>query len=250
LCAHTSFMRGLCVLLCLVPPAGALEELYADGNPHREELASTCCPAQALPPDHLLVDAPFLARQLDTFVAMKIRRHLGQPVPVFSFRQPSRLSHLALPFDLALVDDQMDPRGIVEVPSSPAVAADSWFPDYAWSHYIVCTASSGIPPVHLGWRFTRKPGATGRGPASFVALIVRAVADEEPLHARSTMSATATAVAVAVDGPAEVASAEAEDPVAFEPAPPLKVGTEAPAWMVTMVAALTSRVHQRTSVLR
>ena len=42
----------------------------------------------------------------------------------------------------------------------------------AWDHWIVCQGTEASAPKHLGWRFTRKPGASGAGPHTFVALIV------------------------------------------------------------------------------
>ena len=131
-----------------------------------------------------------------------------------------------LPFDLALVNE-INPSGIVEVPAPPAESADSWFPDYAWSHYVLCTASGGSP-THLGWRFSRKAGALGAGPESFVALIVRASDREaEPAAAGRANVPLSAGVAEKSD---EAAAALEE----------LVVGEPAPGWMVAMLAAVTA----------
>ena len=163
-----------------------------------------------LPPPTALA----LQRQADTFDAVQMRTHLGHPVPVFSFRQPERLSHAKLPFSLALSAD-VDPTGLVEIAAEPSEAADSWFPDYSWSHYVLCEQAEGRSQ-HLGWRFDRKPHAATAGPPSFVALIVRSDADK------------------AREGAGAAAEREAEA---------LMVGIEAPAWLAAMAAALSARAR-------
>lgn len=231
--------RLLLALALGAKQTAALEEaaLHAEGNPHDASSAASCCPAQALPPATLLVEAALLTRQSDTFVRVRSRKHHGVPVEVFTFRQPARLSPRVLPFDLALVAD-VDPAGIVEVPAPPADAADSWFPDYSWSHFVVCASAGGEAAKHLGWRFSRKPGAAGFGPASFVALIVRSEGSEvEPTAALGAREPLAAAVAVSDDAPfdAEPSDAETAEPM------PLPVGMDAPAWMLKMVVAITAR---------
>ena len=196
------------VLGLLFAVAGLLE---APGNPHTDE-ATACCPAQAIPPDTVLPSALALRRQADTFVSTRRAKHIDREVDVFTFRQPRRLSERMLPFELALVSG-IDPSGIVELAADPDDSKDSWFPDYAWSHFIVCTSDAN--PKHLGWRFTKR-SAGGAGPSSFVALIVRA-------HEQNA--------AQGVGGNAE----ELRQGV------PLAVGADAPGWMVAMLAAVTAR---------
>jgi len=212
----------------------ALDVVHAEGNPHGgSTTASSCCPAQALPPETLLSEAALLGRQADTFVRMHTRRHLGHDVNVFSFKQPSRLSDRELPFDLALVST-IDATGIVEVPTPTPQASDSWFPDYAWSHYVVCT-TAGDGAKHLGWRFDRKPGALGLGPASFVALIVRSESSEaEPAGSVASHEPLAVAAAVGSDD-------TEEDVAALVVPQPLPVGLDAPGWLLKMVVAVTAR---------
>lgn len=211
--------------LLLLAPSLALDGVLHVENPHAVDVTA-CCPAQSLPPDTLLepTAAVMLKRQADTFVDVKTRKHLGAPVTVFNFRQSVRLTDAPLPFDLALVTS-IDPSGIVEVPAPSEAAEDSWFPDYAWSHFVVCT--HGEKASHLGWRFTRKqPGA---GPESFVALIVRA--DEKPEAQAEAEPAMRVPVSVAV---ADVEAAEA-------PGVELPIGMPAPGWMSALVAAVTAR---------
>ena len=240
----------LLLLLSHAEPSAAIEALIADGNPHDNAapMTATCCPAQALPPTALLADAALLRLQTDTFVGKRTRRHYGHPVEVFTFKQPQRLSSRELGFDLALVDAAgVDPTGTVEVPALPAEAADSWFPDYAWSHYVVCVAAGGDAPKHLGWRFSRKGSATGFGPESFVAMIVRAEREEEKL-AGAVQDSEPLSVAVAVSSGGAYdehavhnadALAEVEDKV--ETMVPLPVGIDAPGWLVKMMVAITAR---------
>ena len=240
-------LRALCVVLSLlVRSTVALEVLLADGNPHSDGAGTTasCCPAQALPPQRMLgAEAALLSLQYDTFVRRRSRSHLGHPVEVFTFKQPARLSHLELGFDLALVDE-MDPVGILEIAAQPAEAADSWFPDYAWSHYVICAASPNVPR-HLGWRFTRKPLATGAGPDTFVALIVR-TEDSVAEPALAALRAEPLAVSEAIPKPTDGADEHVVHEASLKAAT-LLVGVDAPAWMVTMFAAITARSSAQRS---
>jgi hypothetical protein len=219
---HIMLRAGL--LVFAVVPAAALDVLVAEGNPHQktcsdgEDGAQACmsCPAQSLPPD-LFLPAPLalaLNRQADTFLRVDEHKHAGVPVPVFHFKQPSRLSHLELPFGMALVSG-VDERGLTELAVPPADASDSWFPDYAWSSVLVCAhgAESGL---HLGWRYVRKPNAQGTGPTEFVALIVR---------------------------PDKSAEAEADGRAKVGVGQELAVGIEAPSWMLAM--AMATRVRSK-----
>ena len=212
----------------------ALEALTVDGNPHDAPRAA-CCPAQRLPPETLLPPpiAASLSVQADTFVKVRSRKHLDIPVEVFTFRQPARLSDLTLPFDLALVSG-VDPSGLVEVPTPSASAADSWFPDYSWTHYVVCLGGTDETArhQHLGWRFTKKQGHESRpGPETFVALIVTG-REEAEAEAEAAGRVRVRVADAQRDG------GEADE----EPLTSLPVGVEAPGWMAAMVAAVTARV--------
>ena len=209
------------VLAFLLPLACALDLLVAEGNPHQQQqcedgathACTTSCPAQALPP-HLFLLGPValgLKRQADTFLRVDSHSHAGMPVNVFHFKQPARLSHLELPFGIALVSG-VDERGLMSFAAPPSDAADSWFPDYSWTHVLMCShgEESGL---HLGWRFVRKPGASGAGPSEFIALIVRPDKASEPEGGRARRGAGQE----------------------------LAVGIEAPAWMLAM--AMATRVR-------
>lgn len=227
----------------------ALDALVVDGNPHAAQ-PTACCPAQALPSEMLLQLPIPLKMQADTFVRQRQLKHLDKPVDVYTFRQPARLSHKQLPFDLALAS-AVDPTGIVEVPAPPEQAKDSWFEEYAWTHFVVCTAAAtdgGASAVHLGWRFTRKPGASSASAPvdSFVALIVRAE-KQQPAKAAAIVTRNGEAIAAAVlrrDGVAHEVTTDVLDEAAEDDVPvpeTLSVGVEAPGWMVAMLAAVTAR---------
>ena len=94
----------------------------------------------------------------------------------------------------------------------PSDAADSWFPDYSWAHVLMCSHGEE-GGLHLGWRFVRKPGASGAGPSEFIALIVRPDKASEPEGGRARRGAGQE----------------------------LAVGIEAPAWMLAM--AMATRVR-------
>ena len=174
---------------------------------------TSSCPAQALPP-HLFLLGPValgLKRQADTFLRVDSHSHAGVPVNIFHFKQPARLSHLELPFGIALVSG-VDERGLMSFAAPPADAADSWFPDYSWAHVLMCSHGEE-GGLHLGWRFVRKPGASGAGPSEFIALIVRPDKASEPEGGRARRGAGQE----------------------------LAVGIEAPAWMLAM--AMATRVR-------
>ena len=218
---RTMLLRKVAVLTFLLPLASALDVLVAEGNPHHQQCdgashCTTSCPAQALPP-HLFLLAPValgLKRQADTFLRVDAHSHAGVPVSIFHFKQPARLSHLELPFGIALVSG-VDERGLMSFAAPPSDAADSWFPDYSWTHVLMCSHGED-GGLHLGWRFVRKPGASWAGPLEFIALIVRPDKSSELED-----------------------SSRARRGVGQE----LEVGIEAPAWMLAM--AMATRVRSK-----
>lgn len=218
---RTMLLRKVAVLTFLLPLASALDVLVAEGNPHHQQCdgashCTTSCPAQALPP-HLFLLAPValgLKRQADTFLRVDAHSHAGVPVSIFHFKQPARLSHLELPFGIALVSG-VDERGLMSFAAPPSDAADSWFPDYSWTHVLMCSHGED-GGLHLGWRFVRKPGASWAGPLEFIALIVRPDKSSELED-----------------------SSRARRGVGQE----LAVGIEAPAWMLAM--AMATRVRSK-----
>ena len=100
---------------------------------------------------------------------------------------------------------------------------------------------------HLGWRFTRKPGAVGPGPETFVALIVahRAKEAEAPVAERVRVPLAAVATLREDD---ELQLVEDADSAA-EKLGPLSVGVEAPGWLTAMIAAVTARAAPSSSRL-
>lgn len=240
-------------LLCGLPLLAALmdETILADGNPHMQHPDRTvCCPAQALPPSLLLPSSTMLSRQADTFVKLEWRKHLGVPTPVFHFKQPARLSPHELPFSLVLASD-INPSGIFEIPVPDAnEAADSWFPDYSWSHWVVCSQPNGRA-MHLGWKFTRKAtasGSTAASPLSFIAMIVRTNDRDRTVAAAAAVEALAEGTAVVLPtGASEAPEGELTVKLEVEPNGEMEVqlesvplGVEAPGWLAAMVAAVTA----------
>jgi hypothetical protein len=146
-------MRGVLLLLALgVGHALVDEAVLAEGNPHmhahQKQPSPASCPAQALVPQTFLADALLLRKQEDTFLHAEQRTHLGEPVSVLHFKQPGRLSNLEFPFALVLLAD-INPAGIVEVPTPANEAKDSWFPDFSWNHWVVCSQPVGPQPARL-----------------------------------------------------------------------------------------------------
>ena len=217
-------------LLLLLPVVASIDTdvLVAEGNPHQATCAEdgtsgpacTSCPAQALPPDLFLPQPVALAleTQADTFQRVVMARHGGVPVPIFHFKQPSRLSEAELPFGIALMTG-VDERGLTQLAVPQHDADDSWFEGYSWTHVLLCSSPAEQGGgLHLGWRYVRKPGVpAGLGrPKEFVALIVRPDKSSEP-----------------------EATGRAKLPTAEE----LMVGIEAPAWM--MALAMATRVRSK-----
>jgi len=190
------------------------DTVFATGNLYQDrptcnagaESACGCqCSAQHIDPLALFHEVP--AVQKDTFEGVVTKSHLGVQVPVYHFRQPSRLSHLELPFKLVLLRNLGAASGVVEVPVDMKQAVDSWFPDYYWGYLLICTECS--TPVHLGWKFVPKHKADSS--TSFYALIVDYTDDRK--------QRVATHMGVMVDVVEE-----------------LRIGVTAPSWMVAMLA--------------
>ena len=230
----TPHLAVLLIISAATVVKGLTEGIVAEGNPYDASAQPACCPAQAMPPHAFLMDELALSRQEDTFVHVRQRKHLGKAVHVFTFKQPHRLSEQELPFDLVLVRGEIPSEGIVEIPAPAPESSDSWFPDYTWSHFVIC--STGDRPHHLGWRFSRKASARGAGPDSFVALIVRPIQKEVEVEVQGSLP-----LQVPVSGRVSVTNEEDASPSV------LPIGVEAPAWMLKMLAALSARAaHSRT----
>merc|ERR1719313_2982202 len=90
--------------------------------------------------------------QSDTIQSITRKIYLGVPVPLYRFRQSSRLTSKPLPFQIVLVN-RLDQSGVLTIPVPMTQAADSWFPEYYWS-IVVCESCGTMK--HLGWKFTHK----------------------------------------------------------------------------------------------
>jgi len=208
------------VLLCvgtLFQSTLALQKssIVVTGNPHISSLGkkqqfqeetkcdpsqSSCGPSNTAISPHEIITTAMVT-QADTLQRIVTVKYMGVPVPIHLFKQPSRLSHAELPFKLALVRGSTpQSRGMVELAVPVHQSMDSWFPGYRWS-VLVCQRCDDV--VHMGWQFTSETD-------SFTALIVDFVLDEDEKVAAPSL----------LDG--------------------FKVGTSAPAWIVSLLALSAS----------
>lgn len=157
---------AVCMLLVVMSPLMVeslqLEAVIPISNPHIPK--SGVCSAQTIDPTQIIA-AP-MATQTDTFLGLHTVKIMGIPVPLYRFKQPSRLSELELPFKLLLLRHvPMDSLTLLQVPR--LLAEDSWFPGYRWS-VAVCESCGGKgDSIHIGWQFTHINGGD-----TFFALIV------------------------------------------------------------------------------
>mmetsp|Transcript_3688 Transcript_3688/g.8068 ORF Transcript_3688/g.8068 Transcript_3688/m.8068 type:complete len:229 (+) Transcript_3688:130-816(+) len=165
--------------------------------------SSSCEPSLLLSP-HRIIRTPMVT-QPDTLVEITHKKVLSVPVPVYHFRQPSRISDLELPFRLVLVSDiDAAPHLLREIPVPHSVAVDSWFPGYVWSPVVYSGCSDdGNGPVHVGWKFTNPTSGE-----FFYALIIDAKDDEKSGVRFGLVGALGEMIAV---------------------------GTQAPSWMMDML---------------
>lgn len=153
-------------------------EIEVIPNPYDQSEATKTCSTNAqleglLEPAHLLTQ-PILT-QGDTFVSIEFARVLTVPVPVYSMKQPWRISPAELEFQLVLVTkvSATADASLETVPVDPDAAADSWFPGYTWEPVIMTCGDESSPGYqHVGWKFTAMEGNTGAMP-SFYALMVQ-----------------------------------------------------------------------------
>eukprot|EP00285_Hemiselmis_virescens_P014464 CAMPEP_0173391954 /NCGR_PEP_ID=MMETSP1356-20130122/18680_1 /TAXON_ID=77927 ORGANISM="Hemiselmis virescens, Strain PCC157" /NCGR_SAMPLE_ID=MMETSP1356 /ASSEMBLY_ACC=CAM_ASM_000847 /LENGTH=217 /DNA_ID=CAMNT_0014349661 /DNA_START=12 /DNA_END=662 /DNA_ORIENTATION=+ len=124
-------------------------------------LSSSCGALGVLDVTQVL-SAPVLT-QPDTLLGIVRKKYMGVEVPIYHFRQSSRLNPKQLPFQIVRVRT-IDTTGATIIPVDPVSAADSWFTGYSWD-VVVCEQCDGWR--HLGWHF--RSNATGE---SFFALIV------------------------------------------------------------------------------
>ena len=107
-------MRGLLLTACIVAACSAESSVQVTGNPHMSPTksgpsTSMQCSASSTGGsafDHLInpaliVTTP-LATQPDTFRAMTVKKIMNVPAPIYTFKQPARLSSLELPFKVQI----------------------------------------------------------------------------------------------------------------------------------------------------
>ena len=102
---------------------------------------------------------------------MKKLESLPLPVPLYHFKQPSRLNPRQLPFKLLRMKS-LDQEGLLHVDVSESQARDSWFIGHTWQ-IVMCERCNGWK--HIGWKFTP---TTGGEIEAFYAVIVSAGKDE------------------------------------------------------------------------
>jgi len=149
--------------------AGLADVVVVTGNPYhaKNNEAPQCTESLTrcsidLNPVHVLRDP--IEVQSDTFLRLVTRKHLGVPVPVYSFHQPGRLNPAQLSFKVVRVDPALTASlDVIEI--AHPQGQDSWFPTHTWSTLFCQSCESGI---HLGWRYTSKLGDG----SAFDALIV------------------------------------------------------------------------------
>jgi len=192
---------------CLFFSAAEESEVQAISNPHCSDASekNPTCLDQGyghhlfLSPHRIIVTPK--ATQSDTLIGITTKKILTVPVPIYHFHQPARLSEVQLPFQLVLISDIDDRRGLHEIATPPAQSADSWFPGYHWLPIVYVSCEH---PQHVGWKFTSP--TTGD---FFYALIVATSEKDKETAARVGIGAIGEAVA-------EV----------------LHIGTRAPLWMI------------------
>merc|ERR1711907_102459 len=200
------------LLVCLLVMAGASSAsaeatVFATGNPHittdsgASTSSRTCGAACVLPliNEQDVIRQPMTVQQDTHLRTIHVKTHGGNSaLPLYLFKQSPRLSARPLPFKLVLTHST-GVANALEVPVPAAQAWDSWFPGYQWS-LMVCHDCQSV--THLGWKFTHPDGS------SFNALIVDYKESEEGIQS-------------AVGNIAEK----------------LRVGMQAPAWVVALLSA-------------
>jgi hypothetical protein len=129
-------------------------------------------------PDHLITKP--VTTQADTFQGLSYAKVLTVPVPVYSMKQPARISAGELQFQLVLVNQVSTASAsfLHEIPVDPNDAKDSWFPGYAWAPLVMTCGGGGgdssetAPGYqHVGWKFTALTSESAM--PSFYALMVQ-----------------------------------------------------------------------------
>lgn len=130
------------------------QEFDVIANPHAETVCSGGALLDALLEPYQLIIKPMVT-QADTFQELSYAKVLTVPVPVYTMKQPERLSAAQLNFQLVLVKGLSAGTAnlIQEVPVPMEHAVDSWFPGYYWTPLIMaCGGNDNFQ--HVGWKFT------------------------------------------------------------------------------------------------
>ncbi|CAB9501253.1 expressed unknown protein [Seminavis robusta] len=155
------FFLVLSVLLLLTTSDGFLvsvadeQDIEVVSNPHSPDTCVAGAFLDALLEPYHLIVKPMLT-QMDTFQELSYAKVLTVPVPIYTMKQPARLSAAQLQFQLVLVKDVSAGtlNLIYEVPVPMEQAKDSWFPGYYWTPIIMgCSKDQGYN--HVGWKFTK-----------------------------------------------------------------------------------------------
>jgi hypothetical protein len=156
------------------------KEIDVIPNPHDHSEAVKSCPTRLdwLLEPYNLITKP-LTTQADTFQGLSYAKVLTVPVPVYSMKQPARISASELQFQLVLVNQVSVAATsfLHEIPVDPEAAKDSWFLGYSWEPLVMtCGGGADInEPAsgyqHVGWKFTALTSDSAM--PSFYALMVQ-----------------------------------------------------------------------------
>jgi hypothetical protein len=132
------------------------QEIDVIANPHSENVCSGGALLDRLLEPYQLIVAPMVT-QADTFQELSYAKVLTVPVPVYTMKQPERISQAQLQFQLVLVKALSAGMSnlVREVPVPMEQAVDSWFPGYYWTPLIMaCGGHDNYNYQHVGWKFT------------------------------------------------------------------------------------------------
>ena len=142
--------------------------------------------------------------QPDTFLSMETVKVDEASVPIYQFKQPERLSSLQLPFKLCCSKAFLQTMICTNLIGQQGL--DSWFIGYKWS-VLVCSSDCNGKNMHIGWHF--KP--VNSGEKGFYALIVKTDKKGNGIFSGVSLEAFREFI---------------------------QVGVPAPAWMLTLLAAI------------
>jgi hypothetical protein len=156
------------------------KEIDVIPNPYDHSDAVKSCPTRLdwLLEPYNLITKP-LTTQADTFQGLSYAKVLTVPVPVYSMKQPARISASELQFQLVLVNQvsMAAATNLHEIPVDPEAAKDSWFPGYSWAPLVMSCGGGGDSDEiasgyqHVGWKFTALSSDSAM--PSFYALMVQ-----------------------------------------------------------------------------